>query len=62
MKHQRTEGASSKVKATRGMDAFVQSDDTSCEHARTLTSDGSTKVLEGSTVQLYVDCELGSCI
>jgi hypothetical protein len=38
----------------------MQRDDTSCEHARTLTSDGSTKVLEGPTVQLYVDCERGT--
>ena len=47
---------------SRGMDAFVQRDDTSCEHARTFTSDGNTKVLEGSTIQLYVDCEVGPCI
>jgi hypothetical protein len=45
-----------------GMDAFVQCDDTSCEHTRTLTSDASTKVLEGSTIQLYVDCEAGPSI
>lgn len=45
-----------------GMDDFVQCDDTSCEHARTLKSDGSKKVLEGSTIQLYVDCEVGPCI
>jgi len=36
----------------------VQCDETSGEEARTLTSDDSTKILEGSTIQLYVDCEL----
>lgn len=62
MKHQRKEGVSSKMKATRGMDAFVHHDDTPCEHARTLKYGGSTKVLEDSTEQLHVNCELGPCI
>lgn len=54
--------ASWKVQATKGMDAFVQYDGIPCEHTRTLTFHGSIKVLDGSTIKLYVDGVVGHTI
>jgi len=38
-----------------GTGVFVRRDDTSCEHARTLSLGGNTNVLEHCTTALYVD-------